>query len=1509
MSKSKYPNSIDTSKELPVLRDDIVVHGSKIINSLRSAIIQIEKTLGTNPNGFEGNTLAARLNSSIDELGNIKSEALEYLNILSGPISNSDVKDDAGISEEKLKLEYSTNFLYNQAQSVKRLIEELSLFLDDLNSKLSSHLSSDAENRHTGKNIEIEPIAQTISNVGIKSSPSLNLKELMEKIFSEHFNYTGEGISLTNNSHSANQIYFDNSNFNVLDSTDVQSAIDEISTTSNSDLESHQIEMHSNSKTKLYKKEVEIQEATSFTFSSYSYSLESNKTLISASVPFENDSVKPSNYAKFNFDNEDLYYNITKVTRDSSGKVESLTLAGKIDPSIQTKDVSIVSLSEEADFFSLSLARYEYHSKTNSSTALIIPPTSPTIYSDFLNIESLDSSSNTLYLEVSGKSYTVNCLPTGTVTINSVVEKINEELSGLSAPVIAYTSNKYRNRICISHMLESNETRYIKLLTGNNNANSKLGISDYEDLEVYDSKFSNFILFGKKHSSLNTKFLDTNLTIEASNKVTSFTGVKFSEYGVRKGDILIIEGSTYDDGAYRIEGLSDFSLTLDLPSGIFTGQATGSGVNFYIKESSVSFEDLILTSENFSSSDESGLHSVYLTENKNIISKNIVAYESQSDTFHIVDCNSVKAEEISISFSINLEDKIVIELDGNKKYISEFDNQKFEIYSKSKNKFLIYISSYSNLYNRINSNLNKTISSSIKIFEKLDEKSNLFVGNLVFDNFSGTLRGSDAFSFENKLFYGSIEEKDISYSFIKKYFEEYRSLGLGNSIKQGCEIYSAQDDGSGNYKFVVSSGIAIVGGKEVEVYEKEYLTEIQISSSNSRVYIGIDSLGNINYEISTPSSGCDCPFDLGSHAILGVINYKEISSVDYIETTDLRSFVGQYSGLKDGVIYIDSDKTKSNFRSINSAFKYAKVLSHLSDSIGTPRIIFSPGLHTLCVENSLVQESQINDESKYKLIAESIYDNGMYIDFPVIIEGFGESTVLSFSSKWSDSTFFDNSTEVNEGIIFIAGEDISSGSYYPSRALQQGLSGKIKFKNFVLSKTKIFCVDNTSSSFQAASESNSSLDFENVRFTRDTATSNTFCLKLFSRETAINSYFHNRIIFKDCSFYNSSIHLESNTATFSYFEYSQFSNFKIEGCNITTSSTIFSFLKFERPISTGIMPINGLILNDNLIGNKMRLSETITIGVYNSFYESFGFDKNTYLISGDSTIELTPVDVNMSSTNNISLNPDDDFIVNAGERVTINSTNNTLIDSDGTTTISSASTMSLSSEGNMSAFSSADKSSFGLLGESQTIIHSETLGMQFAEDGSNSTINTTNLTVDSAATFNGDVDFTGKYRKSYVKTMQVQVNIGAQSSIAFESSSQSSSAGFSSKTLAFANMLGTFARGNYFGQLIIPFSNGRIKSARVTNQQATASASVALYLMKYSGAGDMDVDTNWSFVSTILGVGAPFLIANSLIPGQSSLSTPSSADLIKSEKYAIYIFAGTTGGAFLDLDLLIEEYE
>jgi len=104
MPKSKYPDKLDTSVELPAVRDNITELTSEVINGLRSAIIQIERTLGINPQGAAGNTVATRLSKAIDDSGNIKKEALTQANVLSGPISDADVSKVAAIRETKLKL-------------------------------------------------------------------------------------------------------------------------------------------------------------------------------------------------------------------------------------------------------------------------------------------------------------------------------------------------------------------------------------------------------------------------------------------------------------------------------------------------------------------------------------------------------------------------------------------------------------------------------------------------------------------------------------------------------------------------------------------------------------------------------------------------------------------------------------------------------------------------------------------------------------------------------------------------------------------------------------------------------------------------------------------------------------------------------------------------------------------------------------------------------------------------------------------------------------------------------------------------------------------------------------------------------------------------------------------------------------------------------------------------------------------------------------------------------------
>jgi hypothetical protein len=128
MSKSKYPNKIDTSIELPTVRDNILQAGSEAINSLRSAIIQIEKTLGINPQGEATQTLSQRLERSLDLKGNIKKDSLNLAGLITGPISDKDVSQSAKIKEEKLDLSYSTNFL-NTKCKMRLALRHLSLII------------------------------------------------------------------------------------------------------------------------------------------------------------------------------------------------------------------------------------------------------------------------------------------------------------------------------------------------------------------------------------------------------------------------------------------------------------------------------------------------------------------------------------------------------------------------------------------------------------------------------------------------------------------------------------------------------------------------------------------------------------------------------------------------------------------------------------------------------------------------------------------------------------------------------------------------------------------------------------------------------------------------------------------------------------------------------------------------------------------------------------------------------------------------------------------------------------------------------------------------------------------------------------------------------------------------------------------------------------------------------------------------------------------------------------
>ena len=230
MPKSKYPTQIDTSIEIPVVRDNILEIGSDALNSIRSAIFQIERTLGINPQGAVGNSVSDRLNKSLDGNGNILKSALDRANILSGPLSNSDVSSAASISESKLNLDFPTQLLQDEISILNSQIDSIVQLVESINTNLSAHINPMAKDRHGGIAISISATETQPSDVATMSLSDGNSQSTFEEIYNSHINYTGDSISLENNSHAANQIFFDSSVAmeSLTDSSDVQGVIEDL---------------------------------------------------------------------------------------------------------------------------------------------------------------------------------------------------------------------------------------------------------------------------------------------------------------------------------------------------------------------------------------------------------------------------------------------------------------------------------------------------------------------------------------------------------------------------------------------------------------------------------------------------------------------------------------------------------------------------------------------------------------------------------------------------------------------------------------------------------------------------------------------------------------------------------------------------------------------------------------------------------------------------------------------------------------------------------------------------------------------------------------------------------------------------------------------------------------------------------------------------------------------------------------------------------------------------------
>jgi hypothetical protein len=136
---SNFPQNYDDDTTLPVVNDNLTEIGGEAINALRDAVVNIEMNIGL---GAAGTTpsIAARLGLLINPDGTPNASAITSLGLVTLPIFNNQIADNAGIPESKLVLDYRTQDLFNYIRDLSRDVNLALGWINVSGVKLEPHL-------------------------------------------------------------------------------------------------------------------------------------------------------------------------------------------------------------------------------------------------------------------------------------------------------------------------------------------------------------------------------------------------------------------------------------------------------------------------------------------------------------------------------------------------------------------------------------------------------------------------------------------------------------------------------------------------------------------------------------------------------------------------------------------------------------------------------------------------------------------------------------------------------------------------------------------------------------------------------------------------------------------------------------------------------------------------------------------------------------------------------------------------------------------------------------------------------------------------------------------------------------------------------------------------------------------------------------------------------------------------------------------------------------------------
>jgi hypothetical protein len=1058
MGKSKYPNKLDTSIEIPAVRDNIVEVGSDVLNSLRSAIFNIERTLGINPQGATGNTVASRINRALDGNGNIQKDALDKAGLLSGPITNSDVSNSAAINESKLNLEYPTTLLQDEISQLIKQIKTISETLEELAYLYAAHTHPEAKDRHTGNAISIEAIDKVSSEVGIVSSERQTAQELFENIFSSHINYDGTNISKENRSHEAKQLFFDKEDVSAyIYSDDVQGAIIDVLNQTMGQVEGHQNLHHSNGALRTSTiigtedrtaGQLLLEEQTNITYSKYS----SNETTRLSAVAFADLPPLPE-YPIERSDILRIYsglsdghtdYQVHSV-QDDGTNIISITIFGALDRDSDPLDTVKVfknknmtanfgGLLTTARYFPGALNRNIIQvANPNSSTIITkgVRPSEISITNRYFNI-SVDDGDDILLDVYDGSA-------PGGQSIDTIIKAMNTEFAERGASVSAYRvdyDDLNSPEIALVHSLPSTSSEAFTLkvkesLIGSDALDS-LGLAHLKDMNVGGGSGSEYLIQGETYSGLGLKLEIAGLDLlQGTASLTSHAiGIDLDSYGIAKGDLIVITGTDSDDGTYVIDGVTPTSITVDngqLEYGsykMWNGEA-GETSKFYVLKSTLSLEDFEFLLRPSGGGSNACIVDVFMDKERDVFYNARLYYAVPVDggsNSLISPCDfygdiSVYTDSDPgvIEATVNADGNPELALDGGTKVeLLDVNSSHIRLKSGLYNiSFMVFIESSNLIKQKI---INDGIPFQVNLYgeEGVNEEENMLLSRVHYDSMFSRITGAgpDLPKIFKKLEAGITSDKDLSSKALDRVYQGPIRETRSNGVTRGLELtpslgYGAHDsiDGNGNYVVNISGGTCYIRGKKFEFTGYSNLISNVVASppyggTADKVFVAINEWGEIVFSEAGGGGGgggsCACPFDADSHCILSVLEFDGVNPPVAI---DLRLFLNDLDLKVLNSITVSPQRGMGHFTDFGEAVKYAKRFGDLFPNAGTPTIHLKSGTHKVVVNTGNPKGASALYDPNLRQAASYA---GIWINFPVNIRGEGHSTVLDIMTIYSD---------------------------------------------------------------------------------------------------------------------------------------------------------------------------------------------------------------------------------------------------------------------------------------------------------------------------------------------------------------------------------------------------------------------------------------------------------------------------------------------------------------------------